>query len=97
MTEFTGQKNLSINNIEYYLPQKVVTNDDLSAENPEWDMARALKNTGVYRRHIASDNETAFDLGLAACNKLFLVHILDLSLLLHRSLEYYFSVRLILS
>jgi len=70
MTEFTGQKNLSINNIEYYLPQKVVTNDDLSAENPEWDMARALKNTGVYRRHIASDNETAFDLGLAACNKL---------------------------
>ncbi len=62
---------LLIENIEYYLPQKIVTNDKLKAENPEWDMEKIFPKTGVLQRHIAETNETAFDLSVKACDKLF--------------------------
>ena len=62
---------VKINNIEYYLPNAVVTNSQLKEENPSWDMDRVLKRTGVKKRHIASDDETALDLSFKACEKLF--------------------------
>ena len=63
--------NLKIEAIEYYLPGEPVTNTDLESKNPEWDMAKVGSKTGVYARHIASQGETAFDLGVKACEKLF--------------------------
>ena len=63
---------LKIDFIEYYLPQKIVTNSDLDAENPSWEMDKMAQKTGVLQRHIAEDNETSFDLAVAACNKLFI-------------------------
>lgn len=49
----------------HYLPQKVLTNDDLSKmveTNDEWISTR----TGIRSRHIAAENEITSDLGLKA-------------------------------
>jgi 3-oxoacyl-[acyl-carrier-protein] synthase-3 len=61
-----------INHIEYYLPEKIITNDDLRKEFPLWDVNKIEKKSGVSKRHIAGTNETAFDLSVKASEKLFL-------------------------
>lgn len=51
-----------------YLPEKVVTNQDLEQmmdTSDEWIRER----TGIKRRHIAADGETSGDMGLAAARK----------------------------
>ncbi len=51
-----------------YLPEKVVTNDDLSKKvetTDEWITSR----TGIKRRHIAAEGETTSDLALKAARK----------------------------
>lgn len=63
--------NVIIKDFEYYLPENAVTNEFLQSENPEWDMHNVKERAGVFKRFIASENETALDLGLRACEKLF--------------------------
>jgi 3-oxoacyl-[acyl-carrier-protein] synthase-3 len=65
--------NIKINQIEYHLPEKLVTNEDLQKLNPGWDMDKIVQKSGVYKRHFAGDNETAFDLSKKACDKLLRV------------------------
>ena len=60
-----------IKGISYYLPEKVITNDDLVAEFAEWDVKKVYNKVGVKERHIAGDNETAGDLAEKAALKLF--------------------------
>ena len=62
---------LIIKSIEYYLPEIIVTNDDLQEEHPDWNLEKVTKKSGVFQRHIAGENETAFDLSIKACDKLF--------------------------
>ena len=62
---------LIIESIEYYLPENIVTNADLQKENPDWDLEKITEKSGVYQRHIASKKETAYDLSIKACDKLF--------------------------
>jgi 3-oxoacyl-[acyl-carrier-protein] synthase III len=62
---------IKIEAVEYYLPAKIVSNEDLKAENPSWDITLLESRIGVAKRHIAEDNETALDLALQACKKLF--------------------------
>lgn len=53
-----------------YLPNKVLTNDDLSKmvdTSDEWIVAR----TGIKQRHIADDGELTSDLAVKACKELF--------------------------
>ena len=57
--------------ISYYLPDKVVTNEQLVEEFPEWSVDKVAKKVGVYSRHIAAKNETAGDLAEKAALKLF--------------------------
>ena len=57
--------------IDYYLPADVVTNSDLEKENPDWDLDGVEKKSGVLERHIARQDETALDLAVEACHKLF--------------------------
>lgn len=64
--------NVKILDIEYVLPDKVVTNQDLHNENPDWDMRNVEIKSGVEQRHIAAEGETAFNLAARACDKLFL-------------------------
>ena len=63
--------NCKIAHIEYHLPEKILTNQDLLKENPSWDIDGLLPKTGIHKRHIAADGETAFDLGVKACRKIF--------------------------
>jgi 3-oxoacyl-[acyl-carrier-protein] synthase-3 len=64
-------QNVTILDIEYVLPERVVTNEDLNRENPDWDMRNVEIKSGVVQRHIAAEGETAFDLAARACDKLF--------------------------
>ena len=57
--------------ISYYLPDRVVTNEDLVKEFPEWDVEKVYSKVGVKERHLAADSETAGDLAEKAALKLF--------------------------
>jgi 3-oxoacyl-[acyl-carrier-protein] synthase-3 len=67
-------KTVSIRAIEYSLPQKRVTNSELSALHPSWRMAQLELRTGVLERAIAAPGETALDLGYSAAKKLLQEH-----------------------
>lgn len=60
-----------IKGISYYLPEKVVTNEELVKEFPEWSVDKVAKKVGVYSRHIAAVNETAGDMAEKAARNLF--------------------------
>lgn len=68
-----------INYIDYYLPEKVYTNDDLSKEFPEWPAEKIMQKVGISERHISNENETATDLAIKAAEKLFLNNSIDKS------------------
>lgn len=53
-----------IERIEYYLPQEILTNEMLSQLFPEWDAAKVEDKVGIRNRHIASENESALDMGI---------------------------------
>lgn len=60
--------------ISYYLPERVVTNEDLVKEFPEWDVEKVYSKVGVKERHLAAEGETAGDLAEKAALKLFEEH-----------------------
>lgn len=57
--------------ISYYLPERVVTNEDLVKEFLEWDVEKVYSKVGVKERHLAAEGETAGDLAEKAALKLF--------------------------
>lgn len=57
--------------ISYYLPEKVVTNEELLQEFPEWGGDKVAMKVGVNSRHVAAKGETATDLAERAARKLF--------------------------
>lgn len=60
-----------IKGISYYLPERVVTNEELVQEFPEWSVEKVAKKVGVNSRHLAAENETAGDMAEKAARKLF--------------------------
>ncbi len=46
-------------------------------ENPDWDVALIAEKTGIYQRYLAEPNETASDLAVKACRKLFAEQNID--------------------
>ena len=60
-----------IKGISYYLPEKVVTNEELLQEFPEWSVDKVAKKVGVNSRHLAGVSETAGDMAEKAARKLF--------------------------
>lgn len=58
-----------IDKIDYYLPDKVLSNSELEDLFPEWDATKIEKKVGIIERHIASENESALDLGIKAAEK----------------------------
>lgn len=56
--------------ISYYLPEKVVTNEQLVEEFPEWSVEKIAKKVGINERHIAAEDETAGDMAYKAAEKL---------------------------
>ena len=59
-----------IKDIAYYLPVKVLTNEQLAAEFPEWSTEKIAGKVGIAERHIAALDETASDMAFAAAERL---------------------------
>lgn len=59
-----------IKEIAYYLPERVVSNEDLVKEFPEWSVEKIADKVGVNERHVV-ESETATDLAICASEKLF--------------------------
>jgi 3-oxoacyl-[acyl-carrier-protein] synthase III len=60
-----------IKGISYYLPKKIMTNEELVRNFPEWSVDKVAAKVGVYSRHIAAEDETAGDMAEKAALKLF--------------------------
>lgn len=63
--------------ISYYLPEKVVTNEELVKEFPEWSVEKVAQKVGVDSRHLAAANETAGDMAEKAARRLFEKYNID--------------------
>lgn len=68
-----------IKGISYYLPEKILTNEDLVREFPEWTVSKVATKIGINQRHIAGDNETAGDMAVKAAEKLIEEYQIDRS------------------
>ncbi|MCF6297751.1 MAG: ketoacyl-ACP synthase III [Flavobacteriaceae bacterium] len=60
--------------IEYYLPENILSNKDINKQHPEWSVDKISSKTGIYNRHVSKNNEFASDLGYMAAEKLFETH-----------------------
>lgn len=60
-----------IKDIAYYLPDNIVTNEDIVHDFPEWSVEKIASKVGVNQRHVATFDETAVDLAIKAAEKLF--------------------------
>ena len=63
--------NVYIEAISYCLPEKVVTNEDIVRDFPEWSVEKIASKVGVNKRHVAAADETAVDLAVKAAERLF--------------------------
>lgn len=60
-----------VRQIEFSLPTRCESNQDLLADNPDWDMRKIYAKTGIAQRYVTSDQQTAADLCVEAAEKLF--------------------------
>jgi 3-oxoacyl-[acyl-carrier-protein] synthase-3 len=60
-----------IKHIEYYFPEKVISNNDLKLEFPDYDFSKFEDKIGIRNRYVVSENETALDLAIKSSEKLF--------------------------
>ncbi len=67
--------------ISYYLPEKVITNEDLIKEFPEWTAEKIAGKVGVKNRHEAAENETASDMARNSAEILFKENSIDRSII----------------
>ena len=51
-----------IKRISYYLPPKILSNEKLVEEFPEWTVDKIASKVGVNNRHVAGEQETALDI-----------------------------------
>ncbi|HMM82443.1 MAG TPA: ketoacyl-ACP synthase III [Terrimesophilobacter sp.] len=83
-----------ISAVEYFLPEQTLTNEDLSAQFPEWSVEKIAGKTGINVRHIAAPDEFSSDLATGAARRLFDArHIdpqsIDYLILVTQSPDYY--------
>lgn len=57
--------------LAYNLPEKVLTNEMIAQEFPEWTVEKIDKKIGIKQRHVTVEGETASDLAVGAAEKLF--------------------------
>jgi len=60
-----------IKNIEYVYPNNKVSNEDLAIQFPDYDFEKFEEKVGIKNRYWVSEDETALDLAVKACEKLF--------------------------
>ena len=59
-----------ITRLAHVFPEQILTNADLAREFPEWSIEKIYEKTGIERRYVTSENETALDLAEQACRRL---------------------------
>src|SRR3954469_24639286 len=57
--------------IAYYLPERVLSNQDLAEQFPGWSIEKIQGKTGIEERRIAAEDQCSSDLAVAAAQKLF--------------------------
>lgn len=60
-----------IKGISYYLPDRIITNQELLQDFPEWSVEKVAAKLGVVQRHIADRDEMSSDMARKAAIKLF--------------------------
>lgn len=55
--------------LDFYLPEKLLTNDMLANEFEDFSSDKILKKIGIHSRHIVPEGETALDLAFHAAEK----------------------------
>ena len=63
--------NATIRAIAYHFPERQVTNGDLAADHPDWQVAKIQSKTGIESRWISGPEECSSDLAVKAAEKLF--------------------------
>ncbi len=61
----------TIKAIEYFFPANKISNKDLSNQFPDYDFEKFEDKVGIKNRYWVDENETALDLAVKACEKLF--------------------------
>ena len=79
--------------ITYYLPETILSNDELAQMYPEWTAEKIFAKTGISSRHVVKENESVLDLAEKAAIRLFDVECInrddvDYLLLCTQSSEY---------
>lgn len=80
--------------ISYYLPDKILTNQELTQRFPEWTVEKVATKIGIDQRHIAAQDEFVSDMAVKAAEKLFAEHAIapeevDFILLCTQSPDYF--------
>ncbi len=82
-----------ISDIAYYLPEAILTNEQIAQEFPEWSAEKVASKVGIIERHIAAENETATDMAYKAAERLFAQGVdkskIDFVLLCTQSPDYF--------
>ena len=60
-----------LKDIAIYMPDTVLSNNELAAIYPEWPAEKIFEKTGILERRIAAPKQTASDLAFEAANNLF--------------------------
>lgn len=60
-----------IQGISYYLPEKVLSNDQIKDRFPEWSVDKIANKTGIRNRHIAAVDEFSSTMAVKAAQRLF--------------------------
>ena len=61
----------SLTAVEYYLPARMLTNEELEVSFPEWPAEKIREKLGIISRPIADKGECSSDLAVSAAMKLF--------------------------
>ncbi len=61
----------TIQHITVFLPEQVLTNEDLALQLPGWHPEDIYQKVGIRQRHITGEHETALDMAQKVCEKLF--------------------------
>lgn len=63
--------------IEYCVPTRCLTNEELAIEYPEWNAEKIFAKTGIKSRHVASGEMDVLDLASTAAERLFIGRCID--------------------
>ena len=74
---------VKITEIEFYLPKTIETLELLKNSNLEWNINLIEEKTGINKRFVTKNNETALDLGVKAANKISKEKLLQIDNLIY--------------